>query len=79
MARYYEIPLAFKSSITIEPGGRRIVRTEDFVRELAKINHHFTLEQANRWIENYQSSFSDITPDNGENRVFHMFSPYGGF
>lgn len=79
MPRYHEIPVAFKKSITTDPAGRRIVRTEDFVRELAALNHHFTLRQANQWIEHYQSSFSDISTEEGEKRTFHMFTVYGNF
>ena len=78
MPRNYEIPFAFKNSIAIESSGRRIVRTEDFVRELAALNHHWSLREANRWIEHYQSSFRDISTEEGERRVFQLFNPNGG-
>lgn len=75
MPRYYEIPIAFRNSIVHEPGGRRIVRTTDFVRELAALNHHWSLKEANRWIEHYQCSFKDVSTEEGERRTFQLFSP----
>ncbi|WP_428846719.1 hypothetical protein [Pantoea dispersa] len=33
---------------------------------------------ANRWIE-HQQYFRDITPDHGNNRVFHLFNPNGPY
>ncbi|MFG1172180.1 DNA polymerase V [Erwiniaceae bacterium CAU 1747] len=78
MPRYYEIPIAFKNSIVHEPNGRRIVRTADFVRELAALNHHWSLKEANRWIEHYQSSFKDVSTEEGERRTFQLFNPNNG-
>lgn len=75
MPRYYEIPIAFRNSIVHELGGRRIVRTTDFVRELAALNHHWSLKEANRWIEHYQCSFKDVSTEEGERRTFQLFSP----
>lgn len=59
MPRRDDIPAAFRKSIIIEPGGRRIVRTRDFV-----------CEQANLWIEDYQHSFSDISTDTVRYELF---------
>ena len=78
MSRRYEIPYAFRNSIVIEPSGRRIVRTVDFVRELAALNHDFSLRDANIWIEHYQSSFRDISTEEGERRIFQLFNPNNG-
>ena len=75
MPRNYEIPIAFKNSIKIEASGRRTVSTADFVAELVKVNHHFTLREANRWIEFYQTSFTDISTEEGDRRTFSLFSP----
>ncbi len=72
MPRYYEIPHAFKNSIKKEPSGRRVVHTVDFVRELAVLNHHWSLKEANRWIEHYQSCFKDISTEEGERRIFFL-------
>lgn len=38
MGRKYEIPGAFTSAIKEAPNGRKIVSTQDFVTELAKVN-----------------------------------------
>lgn len=78
MPRRDDIPAAFRNSITQEPSGRRIVRTTDFVRELAAVNYVWTLEQANLWVEHYQSSFSDISTEPGPARVFYLFNPING-
>jgi len=75
MSRRYEIPYAFRNSMVIEPSGRRILRTVDFVRELALINHHWSLKQANLWIEHYQHGFTDISTEEGENRTFFFYNP----
>jgi len=78
MPRYNEIPIAFRNSIIIEPTGRRIVRTVDFVRELAALNHDFSLRDANIWIEHYQCSFRDVSTEEGERRTFQLFNPNNG-
>lgn len=78
MPRRDDIPAAFSNSITQETSGRRIVRTTDFVRELAAVNYVWTLEQANLWIEHYQCSFTDISKEPGPDRVFYLFNPNNG-
>ncbi|KQN56713.1 hypothetical protein [Erwinia sp. Leaf53] len=78
MPRRYEISIAFRAAIKHEHG-RRTVSTVDFQAELAKLNHHFTLREANRWIEFYQTSFTDISTEEGERRIFSLFSPSAGY
>nr|WP_314424739.1 DNA polymerase V [uncultured Erwinia sp.] len=78
MARRNDIPAAFRLSIVHQPSGGRTVSTEDFVRELAKFNHIWTLKEANRWIEHYQCSFRDISTEEGERRKFVLFNPNNG-
>ena len=75
MPRKSDIPAAFRKSVVHEPSGRRIVRTVDFQRELANLNHVFTLREANLWIENYQSCFKDISTEEGERRTFFLYNP----
>ncbi|EFG9986377.1 DNA polymerase V [Escherichia coli] len=77
MARRYEISGAFTAAIKSEPGGRRTVLTQDFVNELAKVNWNWSLHEANKWIENYVTTFKDISPNEGENRLFMLYN-YGG-
>ncbi|BDH46374.1 hypothetical protein TUM12370_24180 [Salmonella enterica subsp. enterica serovar Choleraesuis] len=78
MPRYYEIELAFRAAIVIEPNGRKTVSTCDFVRELAARNWHYSLRDANRWIENSVDTFKDVSPHEGEERLFMVFNPNGG-
>lgn len=78
MPRNYEIPITFKNSIKIEPNGRRTVSTADFVAELALVNNHYSLKEANQWIEHYQSSFRDVSEEEGERRTFQLYNPNGG-
>lgn len=77
MLRRYEIPIAFRAAIKHEHG-RRTVSTVDFVAELAALNHNYTLKQANHWIEHYQSSFRDVSQEEGERRIFQLYNPNGG-
>lgn len=47
MPRRYDIEAAFRSAVVVEPSCRRTLRTVDFVRELKKVNWHFSLRDAN--------------------------------
>lgn len=78
MPRYYEIDSAWWASIQREPNGRQTVKTETFVRELAKINFEWSYRQANQWIETYVTVFKDVSTEEGENRKFQLFNPNGG-
>ncbi|MEF4799958.1 DNA polymerase V [Escherichia coli] len=77
MARRYEIPGAFTAAIKSQPDGRKTVSTQDFVMQLAKVNWYWSLREANKWIENYVTTFKDISPNEGENRLFMLYN-YGG-
>lgn len=78
MPRRSDIIPAFYNAIHIEPSGRRIVTTEEFVRQLAAVNFDWTLAQANDWIKSHTHNFRDITPHHGDDRVWFMFNPNGG-
>lgn len=78
MARRYEIPGAFTAAIKSQPDGRKTVSTQDFVTQLAKINGHWSLHEANKWIEHYVTTFKDISPNEGENCLFMLNNPNGG-
>ncbi|MGQ7158997.1 DNA polymerase V, partial [Escherichia coli] len=62
MARRYEIPGAFTAAIKKAPNGLQTVSTQDFVTQLAKVNWHWSLHEANKWIEHYVTTFKDISP-----------------
>lgn len=70
MPRRNDVFVAFRDTIQLNPKGYMCLRTGDFIRELRKHNHHFTEQDANRWIELNQSSFVDKTPDFSENRLW---------
>ncbi|NIF20565.1 hypothetical protein [Candidatus Pantoea multigeneris] len=70
MPRRSDIPAAFNNAISLDPKGHRLVSTNDFVRELAKLNHIWTRQEANRWIEYYQTCFVEKSDDGKGNRVF---------
>lgn len=80
MGRRDDIPQAFRESIKIESNGRRTVATSDFVVALSEVHYHWTLKEANQWIEHYQSTFRDVSTEEGERRTFQLFNPnHGGY
>lgn len=78
MPGYYEIETAWRAAIRREPNARQTVTTENFVRELEKVNWHWSPRQANQWIETYVTVFRDVSTTEGENRTFQLFNPNGG-
>ncbi|WP_237929994.1 DNA polymerase V [Buttiauxella sp. S19-1] len=74
MPRQSDIPIAFINSIKRDPKRGQIVATRDFVSELAKLNHFWSLRQANEWISYYQHSFRDFTDHEGDDRVYFMMN-----
>lgn len=78
MLRRYDIEAAFGSIVVIEPGRRRTLRTVDFMRELKKVNWNFSLRDANAWVEASVSTYKDISPTDGEERLFMLCNPNGG-
>jgi len=78
MPREYEKEIAFRNAIKRDQQGRYTVTTVDFVKELAKLNWHLTLKEANRWVEIYTSTFRDVSTKEGEERTFQVFNPNGG-
>lgn len=77
MPREYEKEIAFRNAIKQDQRGRRTVTTVDFVNELAKLNWHFTLKEANRWVEIYTRTFRDVSTQEGEERTFEVFNKSG--
>lgn len=72
MAKYSDIGTAFSAATRREPNGRLVVTTVDFVRELEAVDHHWTLDRANRWIAQHQTYFRDYTPHEGDDRCYFM-------
>ena len=78
MPRDYEIMMAFKQAIKRDAEGQFTISTLDFVKELSRLNWHYTLNSANKWIEIHTTTFRDISPTDGDERVFQVFNPNGG-
>lgn len=72
MPRKNEIHSAFVAAIQLNPKGYQCLRTDDFIRELAKAHWHFSQADANDWIERYQEFFVDKTPDDSQNRLWML-------
>lgn len=79
MAKRDDIKIAFEQAMKISPKGKRTVTTADFVSELEKVNWYWSLKEANQWIEYYVTTFRDISTQEGEDRTFMLFNPYGVF
>ncbi|MGJ0191394.1 DNA polymerase V [Pantoea sp. RRHST58] len=77
MLREYEKETALRNAIKRNQQGRYIVTTVNFVKELAKLNWHFTLKEANRQVEIYTSTFRDVSTKEGEERTFQVFNRNG--
>ena len=74
MPRHSDIPVAFRNAIKRDPKRGQIVSARDFVAELAKVNHFWSLSQANGWIKHYQICFRDFTDHEGEDKVYFMMN-----
>lgn len=72
MPRIYEINAAFRKAVRLDAKGQKVLRTQDFIRELRERNWHFSEKDANDWIEQNQSFFVDKTPDFSENRLWML-------
>ncbi len=72
MPRDYEINTAFKDALKLDAKSRRKVTTNDFRLALEKYNHHWPLEECNRWIKRYQPFFFELVTDGGENKTWGL-------
>ncbi|MBV7404094.1 DNA polymerase V [Enterobacter sp. ENT03] len=70
MPRYDDKITAFNQSITREPSGRKVVRTSEFVRNLAALNHNLSLDEANRWVKMNVRTFRDASTEEGEDKLW---------
>lgn len=70
MPRKSDIHSAFVAAIQQNPKGYQWLRTEDFIRELAKVHWHFSQNDANEWIARNQPGFADKTTDGSDNRYW---------
>ncbi|NIG17417.1 DNA polymerase V [Pantoea sp. Al-1710] len=78
MPRDYEIMMAFRQAIKRDAEGRFTISTLDFVAVLKRYKWDYSLRDANNWIETHTTTFRDISPQDGDERVFQVFNPNGG-
>jgi hypothetical protein len=78
MPRDYEIMMAFRQAIKRDAEGRFTISTLDFVAVLKRYKWDYSLRDANTWIETHTTTFRDISPIDGDERVFQVFNPNGG-
>lgn len=72
MPKYSDIKGAFIRSVTQDPKKGQVVTTERFVAELAKVNHFWSLREANEWIKHYQGFFQDYSDQEGESKHYFL-------
>lgn len=72
MPRVTDINAAFRAAVRLDAKGQKVLRTDDFIRELQAANWHFSEKDANDWIERNQSYFVDKTPDESDNRLWML-------
>lgn len=72
MPRIYEINAAFREAVRLDAKGQKVLKTQDFIRELRHNNWHFSEKDANDWIEQNQKDFVDKTPDSSDNRLWML-------
>ena len=72
MSQDDEIWTAFREAIRRDDTGHCSVSTRDFVAALQQHNAPHSLRAANRWIEIHISTFSDISVEGGECRLFQV-------
>lgn len=72
MSQDDEVWLAFREAMKRDNSGLCTVSTRDFVAELEQRNSPHTLRAANTWIEMHITTFSDISIEDGEWRLFQV-------
>lgn len=72
MPRDYEISSAFERAIKRSPIGKLTVTTSVFRTELHKLNHDWSLQRCNEWIERKQTFFADITEGDSADRTYAL-------
>lgn len=74
MPRNADIKTAFLRNVEIININSQVVNTSDFVKELEKINHHFTRGQANEWIAYYQPSWMEFADEGNDLKRFSLMN-----
>lgn len=72
MSQDDEVWRAFREAMRRDDSGQCTVSTRDFVAQLEQRNSPHTLRAANTWIEMHITTFSDISTEEGEWRLFQV-------
>lgn len=72
MSQDDEVWSAFREAMRRDDTGQCTVSTRDFVAELEQRKSPHTLRAANTWIEMHITTFSDISIEPGECRLFRV-------
>ena len=65
----YDIPCALTLAIMPNTRGVPVVSKSIFCRELHKLNHDWSLQRCNEWIERNQTFFADVTDGDSDDRT----------
>jgi len=72
MSQDDEVWTAFRDAMRQDDVGQCTVSTRDFVAELEQRNASYTFRAANTWIEMHITTFSDISIEDGDCRLFQV-------
>jgi hypothetical protein len=77
MPRLYEIEVACRNAIEIQPNGRRILTIRRFLRSWSGITG--TGRHGRQSVDRgYVTTFRDVSTQEGDDRTFQLFNPNGG-
>lgn len=79
MPRYGDIRVSFHEAMRRNPKYGVTVSTSDFVAELAKRNWEMSQQSANEWIAQHVMTFRDVSPEEGNNKLWQRFYHYGEY
>ncbi|TDS93428.1 hypothetical protein [Erwinia rhapontici] len=74
MPRRDDVNVAFVKCIKTDLKRNQTVNTSDFIKELEKVNHHFTRREANEWIDYYQPSWKEYAEEGYELKRFFLMN-----
>lgn len=64
--------MALRQAIKRDAEGRFTISPLDFVKILKRYKWDYSLRDANMWIETHTTTFRDISPTDGDERVFQV-------
>jgi len=79
MARSSDTQGSLRNAIKKAPNGKMSVATQKFVSELEKRNGHGSPKEINAWMKSYTACFRNISAAEGEEMIWLMFNPNGGY